>query len=155
MIFKYLSVLIGTVILCAASCQNNDEQSKRPPNIVLILTDDQGYGDVGAYGAKDFRTTNIDRLASEGVRFTNFYMSQPVCTASRASIMTGCYANRVGLAGALNPTSQKGIHEQEVLMPEILHAKGYATAIYGKWHLGNQSVFNPLQHGFDEYFGLP
>lgn len=127
----------------------------RLPNVVLIMTDDQGYGDVGCYGASDFRTPNMDSLAKDGVRFTSFYVSQPVCTASRASLLTGCYANRVGFAGALNPTSLNGIHEREILMSELLKERGYATAIFGKWHLGYPSRFNPLNHGFDEYFGLP
>ena len=141
-----LSILFSSAILVAED---------RLPNIVLIMTDDQGYGDVGCYGATDFRTPNMDRVAKEGVRFTSFYVSQPVCTASRASLLTGCYANRVGFAGALNPTSLNGIHEREVLLPELLKEKGYATAIFGKWHLGYPSRFNPLNHGFDEYFGLP
>lgn len=125
------------------------------PNIVIILTDDQGFGDVGCYGASGFATPNMDRLATEGIRFTDFYVSQPVCTASRASLLTGCYANRIGFAGALNPTSLNGIHEREKLLPELLREKGYATAIFGKWHLGYPSRFNPLRHGFDEYYGLP
>ena len=129
--------------------------AERQPNVVLIMTDDQGYGDVGCYGATNFRTPNMDRIAKEGTRFTSFYVSQPVCTASRASLLTGCYANRVGFAGALNPTSLNGIHEREVLLSELLKAKGYAAAIFGKWHLGYPSRFNPLNHGFDEYFGLP
>ena len=127
----------------------------RLPNVVLIMTDDQGYGDVGCYGASDFRTPHMDSLAKNGTRFTSFYVSQPVCTASRASLLTGCYANRVGFAGALNPTSLNGIHEREVLISELLKERGYATAIFGKWHLGYPSRFNPLNHGFDEYFGLP
>lgn len=129
--------------------------AERLPNIVLIVTDDQGYGDVGCFGAKKFQTPNMDRLATEGLQLTNFYVSQPVCTASRASLLTGCYANRIGLAGALNPTSLNGMDESELLIPELLKAKGYATAIFGKWHLGYPSRFNPLKHGFDEYFGLP
>lgn len=125
------------------------------PNIVLIFADDLGYSDVGCFGAKDIRTPNIDRLALEGTRFTSFYVSQPVCTASRASLMTGCYANRVGLAGALNHTSKVGIHADEVLLPELLQQRGYATAIFGKWHLGHRSEFSPLRHGFGEFFGIP
>jgi arylsulfatase A-like enzyme len=125
------------------------------PNVVLILTDDQGYGDVGCYGATDVRTPNIDGLAREGLRFTNFYVSQPVCTASRASLLTGCYANRVGLTGALNHTSNVGINPRETLLSELCKSQGYATAIYGKWHLGHHPVFQPTRHGFDEFFGIP
>ncbi len=95
-----------------------------PPNVVLIVADDLGYGDAGCYGAKDIRTPNIDRLAKEGTRFTHFNVAQPVCTASRAALMTGCYPNRVGLAGALNHTSAVGIHPDEVLLPEVLKESG-------------------------------
>lgn len=126
-----------------------------PPNIVLIFADDLGYSDVGCFGAKDIRTPHIDRLATEGTRFTSFYVSQPVCTASRASLMSGCYANRIGLAGALNHTSKVGIHAKEVLLPELLQQRGYATAIFGKWHLGHRPEFSPLRNGFQEFFGIP
>ena len=125
------------------------------PNIVLIFADDLGYSDVGCFGAKDIRTPHIDRLASDGTRFTSFYVSQPVCTASRASLMTGCYANRIGLAGALNHTSKVGIHSDEVLLPELLQQRGYATGIFGKWHLGHRPEFSPLRHGFGEFLGIP
>ncbi len=105
-----------------------------PPNVVLLFADDLGYGDVGCFGAKDIRTPNLDRMAREGMRFTDFYVSQPVCTASRASLLTGCYAQRVGLAGALNHSSTQGIADRELLLPEICRDRGYATAVYGKWH---------------------
>jgi arylsulfatase len=127
----------------------------RRPSIVLILADDLGYGDVGCFGAKDIRTPNIDRLARDGMRLTDFYVSQAVCTASRASLMTGCYANRVGMAGALNHTSQTGIHPRELLLSEICQQAGYATGCFGKWHLGTLEPFNPLHHGFDEFLGIP
>ncbi|MBI4662331.1 MAG: sulfatase [Verrucomicrobia bacterium] len=132
-----------------------DSTSRRLPNVVLVLTDDMGYGDVGCFGAQDVATPNIDRLAKEGMRFTSFYVAQAVCTASRAALMTGCYANRVGLFGALNHTSTAGIHEDETLLPELCRQRGYATAIYGKWHLGTLPKFNPTRHGFDEYLGIP
>jgi arylsulfatase A-like enzyme len=125
------------------------------PNIVLLFTDDQGYGDVGCFGAQGFKTPNLDQMASQGTRFTSFYVAQPVCTASRASLMTGCYANRVGLQGALNHQSNIGIASEELLLPEILKARGYATAMFGKWHLGHRDVFSPLKHGFDEFLGIP
>jgi arylsulfatase len=125
------------------------------PNIVLIFTDDQGYGDVGCFGAKDVRTPNLDRMAREGMRFTNFYVAQAVCTASRAALLTGCYANRVSLFGALNHTSTTGIADEELLLPELCKQQGYATAIYGKWHLGHHPRFNPLRHGFNDYLGIP
>ena len=125
------------------------------PNVVLIVADDLGYGDVGCYGATDIRTPNLDRLAKEGTRFTSFCVAQPVCTASRAALMSGCYPNRIGLAGALNHTSTTGIHPDELLLPELCQSKGYATAHYGKWHLGTRPVFFPTRNGFDEWAGLP
>ena len=128
---------------------------KRPPNIVLIFMDDMGYGDLSCYGALEVQTPNLDRLASEGIRYTNFLSSQAVCSASRASLMTGCYANRVGISGALFPGSQIGISKDEMTIAELLKQKSYTTAIFGKWHLGDSKEFLPLQHGFDEYFGIP
>jgi arylsulfatase A-like enzyme len=129
--------------------------AERPPNIILILADDMGYADAGCYGATDIRTPHIDSLARDGMRFTHFNVAQPVCTASRAAILSGCYPNRIGLAGALNHTSTTGIHPDEHLLPELLHAKGYATACFGKWHLGTRPMFDPTRHGFDTWAGLP
>ena len=128
---------------------------ERPPNIVIIFTDDQGYSDVGVYGAQGFRTPHLDQMAAEGVRFTDFYTAQPVCSASRAALLTGCYPNRIGIAGALGPRAKHGIHEREVTIAELCKSKGYATAIFGKWHLGHHKKFLPVQHGFDEYCGIP
>jgi len=126
-----------------------------PPNIVLIFIDDQGYNDLGCYGAEGFETPNIDRIAAEGVRFTSFYASQAVCSASRAALLTGCYSNRVGVLGALGPFSKIAINPDETLISEMLKPLGYATGIFGKWHLGHEEPYLPLQHGFDEYLGLP
>src|SRR6185503_17325062 len=109
----------------------------------------------GCFGSKSIKTPNLDELASEGTRFTSFYVAQAVCTASRAALMTGSYSNRVSLFGALNHESNVGIADSELLMPEMLKAAGYATAIFGKWHLGHRDKFNPLHHGFDEFLGLP
>lgn len=156
MVFRSLVMLfvVSGLLLVLAGMGMADEKT-RLPNVVLIFADDLGYSDVGCFGAKDIRTPNIDRLATEGTRFTSFYVSQPVCTASRASLMTGCYANRVGLAGALNHTSKVGINSAEVLLPELLQQRGYATGIFGKWHLGHRAEFSPLRHGFHEYLGIP
>lgn len=126
----------------------------RPPNVVLILTDDQGYGDLGCYGARDLRTPHIDRMAAEGVRFTDFYAA-PICSPSRAALLTGCYPVRVGIPGVLPPNARSGIDPGEKLLPEILKERGYATAIVGKWHLGERPQYSPLRHGFDEFFGTP
>ncbi len=127
----------------------------RVPNIVIIFTDDQGYGDVGCYGAKGYTTPNLDRLAREGVRFTDFYVAQGVCSSSRTALLTGCYPNRVGIVGALGPAARIGISDNEMTMAQMLKAKGYATGMVGKWHLGHHERFLPTRHGFDEYFGLP
>ena len=140
----------------AIYCHGQPSRSQAPlPNIVLIYMDDMGYGDVESYGGIGYTTPNINKLASEGMRFTNFYAAQPVCTASRAAIITGCYPNRIGIHGALHPNSPIGINDKEETIAEMLKEKGYSTAIFGKWHLGDAEKFLPLQHGFDEYVGLP
>jgi len=127
----------------------------QPPNIVMIYADDMGYGDVGVFGGGEFETPNLDSMAADGVRFTDFYVAQPVCSASRAALLTGCYPNRIGLLGALGPKSEIGISDSEVTIAQLVKQKDYATAIFGKWHLGCQPQFLPTRHGFDEYFGLP
>jgi arylsulfatase A-like enzyme len=129
--------------------------AKRPPNIVVILADDLGYGDLGCYGNKNIETPNLDRMAQEGVRFTDFYVAQPVCSASRTALLTGCYPNRLSILGALSATATHGISDQEKTLAEVLKPRGYSTAIYGKWHLGHRTRFLPTHHGFDDYFGLP
>ena len=125
------------------------------PNIVLVFADDLAYADIGCFGAQGIRTPNLDALAREGVRFTDFYVAQPVCSASRAALLTGCYCGRVGIQGALGPNSPIGISESETLLPQVLKAKGYATGMVGKWHLGHLPPFLPTRHGFDEWLGLP
>jgi len=120
-----------------------------------MLTDDQGYGDLGCTGATAFETPNIDRLAADGIRFTDFHVSQAVCSASRASLLTGCYAERVGIQGALGPQAAIGLNPEEETIADLLKSRGYATGIFGKWHLGHHPEFLPLRQGFDEYFGLP
>lgn len=153
-----VAIVIVAVVLNSIDCRASNISASTDqvgPNIVLIFADDLGYGDVGCFGAKDIGTPNIDRLAKEGRRFTDFYVAQAVCTASRAALMTGCYPNRVSLSGALNHTSTNGIHPAELLLPEILKQRGYATAIFGKWHLGTAPEFHPLNHGFDRFFGIP
>jgi len=126
-----------------------------PPNVVVIFTDDMGYADPACYGGTFTPTPAIDRLANEGIRFTNFYVSQPVCSASRASLLTGCYPNRIGIHGALGPHATHGIAASETTLAELLQARGYRTAMVGKWHLGHHPKFLPTRHGFDQYFGLP
>ncbi|HUX56775.1 MAG TPA: sulfatase [Bacteroidales bacterium] len=148
---------LGLVSLMSfqAAAQKPVSSQTKLPNIVLILIDDMGYGDVGCFGATQYNTPNIDRLASTGIRFTNFYVAQAVSSASRAGLMTGCYSNRVGLSSPLEPNSSIGINSDEELIPELLSSKGYRNAIVGKWHLGDHYQFLPLQNGFQEYFGLP
>lgn len=139
----------------------NPAQADVPPNVVLIFCDDLGYGDLGCYGSTKNRTPRIDQLAAEGVRFTNFYSSSPVCTPSRASLMTGCYPRRVGMHEdftghwVLIPRSRRGLSPDELTLPEALKTKGYSTACIGKWHLGDQPEHLPTNHGFDFYFGIP
>jgi arylsulfatase A-like enzyme len=141
-------------LLAAAPAARADAPPDRP-NFVLILTDDQGYADVGCYGAKGIETPHLDRMAREGVRFTDFYVAQPVCSASRAALLTGCYPNRIGILNALMPTSKAGLAPGERTIADLLKARGYATAAVGKWHLGHQPGSLPTRHGFDHYYGLP
>ncbi|QUE49366.1 sulfatase [Luteolibacter ambystomatis] len=132
-----------------------EEKQNRPPNVIIIYIDDMGYGDIGPFGAKGYKTPNLDRMAAEGTKFTSFYSVQAVCSASRAGLMTGCYPNRLGISGALHPHSQVGLAPEEITIAEICKSRGYATGCFGKWHLGDAKEFLPLQQGFDEYFGLP
>ena len=149
-----LLTLIISFAPVAASAEEN-KGSSQAPNIIIIMTDDQGYADVGKFGAKGFSTPHLDRMADEGLRFTNWYVPQAVCGASRAGLLTGCYPNRINMLGAPGPSSRGGIADGEVLISEMLKDRGYATALFGKWHLGHLRKFLPLQHGFDEYYGLP
>jgi arylsulfatase A-like enzyme len=127
----------------------------RKPNFIIILTDDQGYADVGCFGAEGFETPHLDRIAAEGMRFSDFYVGSSVCSPSRAALLTGCYPQRVGLPVVLEADSETGLSSQEEIIPQILKPQGYATGMFGKWHLGDRPQFLPTRHGFDEYFGLP
>ncbi len=120
-----------------------------------MLTDDQGYEDVGCFGAKGLETFHLDRMAEEGARFTSFLVAAPTCTASRAALLTGCYPQRVSLPDILKPWSNTGLGNGELTIADILRGRGYATACFGKWHLGHHPEFLPTRHGYDEYFGLP
>ncbi|MEH6746239.1 MAG: sulfatase [Maribacter arcticus] len=135
--------------------QKPEGQQDLLPNIILIFTDDQGYNDVGVFGAEDISTPNLDQMAKDGAKLTNFYAAQAVCSASRAAILTGSYPNRIGIHNALMPNSKKGLNPKETTLAEMLKNKGYTTAIFGKWHLGDAAEFMPTKQGFDEYFGIP
>ncbi len=152
--FAYLlSSLSFFCFLPPAWCQ---AQKPDRPNIVLIYADDLGYGDLGTYGATQFQTPNLDQLAADGMRFTNFEVAQAVCSASRAAMLTGCYPNRVSIGGALNPHTTTGLNPAEETIAELVKRAGdYQTAMYGKWHLGHRAPFLPTRQGFDHYLGVP
>ena len=155
----YRSLLWAMAILIS-SCKESPVKTAnnnrlKNPNIVLILTDDQGYADLGVFGATNFDTPHLDQMAQEGALLTQYYAPQAVCSASRAGILTGCYPNRVGIHNAFMPDAKKGLNPSELTIAEMLKEQGYATAIYGKWHLGDAPEFLPNQHGFDDYFGIP
>jgi len=147
------AVLVVLTHQCAVAAER--------PNVVFVLVDNLGYSDIGCFGSTKHRTPNIDRLADEGVRLTSFYSVAPVCTPSRASFLTGCYPRRVGMHVDYNGTqvlmavSSRGLNPDEHTVAELLKDRGYATACFGKWHLGDQPPFLPRRHGFDEFFGLP
>lgn len=158
-LFASLLLAAGTFCSVVPSLAAQEQAPPRKPgdrpNVVLILADDLGYADVGCNGGREIRTPHIDSLAKDGTRFTSFCVAQAVCTASRAALLSGCYPNRVGMAGALNHTSTVGIHPDEYLLPEMFRDLGYATACFGKWHLGTKPEFFPTRNGFDRWAGLP
>jgi len=152
--FLKTSVLGATCLGLGTMCTPVEAQAP-PPNFIIILADDLGYQDLSCYGAPLINTPRLDNMASEGMKFTDFHTSAPVCTPTRASLMTGCYPLRVGLPAVLNYKSKIGINSNEVTLAELLKSRGYATACIGKWHLGWQKQFLPTRHGFDYYYGLP
>ncbi len=150
----------GATLLCISSASilslNSEVLATEKPNIVFILADDLGYADLSCYGAKEIKTPNLDRMASEGVRFTDFYAPACVCTPSRASLMTGCYPKRVGLhVAVLPPNTHNGLNPSEITIAELLKSKGYITGCIGKWHLGLLPEVMPNAQGFDYYYGMP
>lgn len=146
-------VMLNAVVFSHAQAKET-ETDARKPNFVVILADDLGYGDLACYGADDIATPNIDRIADEGAKFTSFYVSS-VCSPTRASLMTGSHSTRVGIGGVMFPRNNHGLNPSEITLPELLKGLGYATAIIGKWHLGNEDMFQPLNHGFDYWYGTP
>lgn len=126
------------------------------PNFVFIFIDDMGYGDIGPFGSVKNKTPNLDRMAEEGITMTDFYVSNTACTPSRAALLTGTYASRIGMDGAVCLTSdERGLNPKEQTIAEVLKGEGYATGCFGKWHLGDQPEFFPLNQGFDEFTGIP
>ena len=147
--------LVGVMVIVPVGGVFGEADPHRPPNIIVIFTDDQGYQDLGSFGSPNIKTPNIDRMASEGMRFTDFYSAASVCTPSRAALLTGCYPDRVGALGVLFPHQNRGLNPQETTIAKMVKQIGYATACVGKWHLGHRREFLPTNHGFDSYYGIP
>ncbi len=147
-------IILAVSVLFSAVTSSAAQLEERKPNFIVILADDLGYGDLSCYGADDIATPNIDQMAVEGAKFNSFYVSA-VCSPTRASLMTGSHSIRIGIGGVLFPRNNIGLNPDEITLPEALKAEGYATAIIGKWHLGNQDLFQPLKHGFDTWYGTP
>jgi len=143
---------LGAAALTVPGCA---KPTTRKPNFVVVFTDDQGYADVGCFGAKGFETLNLDQMAAEGAKFTSFYSAAPVCTPARAALLTGCYPMRVSIPRVLFPRDNIGLNPDEITIADILKTRGYATCCIGKWHLGHLPAFLPMRQGFDYYFGIP
>lgn len=154
-----ICLTVLSIWFLSGGCTNQKEEDPKKPNIIIIFADDLGYGDLGCFGNPTIRTPNLDRMAQEGMKFTQFYTGASVCTPSRAALLTGRLPVRFGMASnrfrVLFPFSLSGIPQSEITLAEALKEEGYSTAAFGKWHLGHFEDFLPLQHGFDEYFGIP
>ena len=151
---------LGAASLSVPGCLKGDrraanETASDAPNFVIIFTDDQGYEDVGCFGSPSIKTPNLDRMAGEGMRFTDFHSAASICSPSRAALLTGCYPPRVGITKVLFPRDNIGLNPQEVTIADLLKERGYVTACVGKWHLGHLREFLPTNNGFDSYFGIP
>jgi arylsulfatase A len=148
MIHKLLFAAVSLVVVGAVSAAEK-------PNVVIIFNDDQGYQDLGCFGSPDIETPRVDQLAREGMRFTDFYVASPVCSSSRAALLTGCYPQRVGVKGVFWPNRPGGLNPAHITLAETLKSAGYATAAVGKWHLGDDPEYLPINQGFDSYYGIP
>lgn len=151
MSFK-IGILFLTILLFSFSLSTKSSQK---PNVIIVYMDDMGFGDIARNGAQGYQTPNFDKLANDGIYFSQFYSPQAVCTASRAGLLTGCYPNRIGFNGAIDHTAKIGLNSEEETIAELLKNEGYATAAFGKWHLGHLPQFLPTNHGFDEFYGIP
>lgn len=151
--------LIGLLIAVVGLSCTSEQKTDRPPNFIVIFADDMGYGDIGSFGHPTIQTPNLDRMGAEGQKWTQFYVAAPVCTPSRAALLTGRYPIRNGMTskkkGVLFPNSSGGLPQSEVTIAEVLKQKDYATAAIGKWHLGHLPQFLPMAQGFDQYYGIP
>ncbi|MBN1145244.1 MAG: sulfatase-like hydrolase/transferase, partial [Bacteroidales bacterium] len=145
---RFITAALFSLSLCIA-------QAQKKPNIIIVNFDDLGYADTEPFGMTGVATPNFNRVAQQGMRLTHFLAAQPVCSASRASLLTGCYANRVGISGALMPESKVALNPKEETIASVLKKAGYKTAMLGKWHLGNQAPFFPTHYGFDSFLGFP
>ncbi len=157
--FIYCAGLVCFMLIGLASWRTKsmatNEKNAATPNVVIIFMDDMGYGDPVCYGGGPYQTPNIDALAAKGIRFTEFYAAQAVCTASRSALLTGCYPTRISMHGAIDHNAKFALNPAEETIAELLKDKGYKTSMVGKWHLGHKMPFLPLQQGFDEFYGLP
>ncbi|MDE0896053.1 MAG: sulfatase-like hydrolase/transferase, partial [Planctomycetota bacterium] len=153
----FLSLLVALPAIAATSPQDSALSAEAPrPNIIVVFTDDQGYGDLSTQGHPTIRTPHIDRLAAGGTKLTQFYVGSPVCSPSRAALLTGCYPKRLGMQDhVIFPEYDYGLHTDEVTIADALGEAGYATGCFGKWHLGHRPGLLPLDQGFDTYFGVP
>ncbi len=160
---QFLTIFLLSVCCLELTHAEGNLKEARPtqpkeaqPNFIIIFTDDQGYNDLGCFGSQTIKTPNLDQMAKEGRKLTSFYVASPVCTPSRAALLTGCYPKRVGLAkGVIFPGDDHGLHTDEVTIADMLKKSGYATACIGKWHLGHRKPFLPTSQGFDSYYGIP
>ena len=146
--FRYLCCII--IGLCSVK-----KSFSKPPNFIVIFTDDQGFEDLGCFGSPKIKTPHLDQLAADGRKFTSFYSANSVCSPSRASLMTGCYPVRVSIPGVLFPRHDIGLNPDEITIADLLKTKSYATACIGKWHIGHKPKFLPTSQGFDSYYGIP
>lgn len=155
MLQKFKVILLGCLFFSANSVFAQDPGDRERPNVIIIYIDDMGYGDLEPYGMTGIDTPNFNQLAAEGMRFTNFEVAEPICTASRAALLTGTYPRRIGMSGVILPASKRALNPQETTIASMLRDNGYTTGMFGKWHLGNKPPYWPLNYGFDEFVGIP